>query len=216
MALGADGVELDVRLSADGQVVVIHDADLSRITHGRDRRPVAELTAQELTRIELENGATIPTLEEVLRWAGSVGAVLNIELKTDHVTLRQLARQVKQVCDASYPKHGPMLVLSSFHLGILLYLKALGTTHALAYLFDSAHPFLRFIPFVKGLGIKGFHPEHTLLCEHRVACWNGCCAFIGTWTVNSDDEIRHATDLGVDVLITDDPERARTLVSSRT
>ncbi len=85
---GADVVELDVRRSADGHVVVIHDATVDRTTDGHG--PVAELTLQELKRLDAGRwfdpafvGESIPTLAEVLAWArGRIGLLL--ELKYDH------------------------------------------------------------------------------------------------------------------------------------
>ena len=60
----ADGIELDVHLTADGQVVVIHDQDLSRTTNGQGM--VDQLTLEELKHLDAGNGEQIPTLEEVL------------------------------------------------------------------------------------------------------------------------------------------------------
>src|SRR6516225_6643485 len=51
---GADGVELDVRTTKDGVVVVMHDPDLSRMTGKRDRREVAAMTLDDLRDVELD------------------------------------------------------------------------------------------------------------------------------------------------------------------
>ena len=83
LELGAHGVELDVRLTADGQPVVIHDADLSRTTDGAG--PVARHTLEALRRLDagawkdgLFRGTPIPTLGEVLKGLPG-GALLNVE-----------------------------------------------------------------------------------------------------------------------------------------
>ena len=62
--LGADMIELDVYLSADGEVVVIHDEDLSRTTDGKGR--VSDHTLDELRRLDAGKGETVPTLQEVI------------------------------------------------------------------------------------------------------------------------------------------------------
>ncbi|TFG73800.1 MAG: hypothetical protein E4H27_00025 [Anaerolineales bacterium] len=84
---GADVVEMDVRLTSDGQVVVIHDAMLERTTNGTG--PVSQMTLAELKRLDAGAwfdagyaGEPIPLLDEVLDWAkGKIG--LMIELKYD-------------------------------------------------------------------------------------------------------------------------------------
>jgi glycerophosphoryl diester phosphodiesterase len=213
MSLGADGVELDVRLSRDGVVVVVHDPDLSRLTNGRDLRSVAALTAQELAELDLGQGARIPSLREVLIWASKTGALLNIELKSDLCSRRALARKVLRLCDEVYPAHGPRLVLSSFHLGLLLYLKAHGCPFALAWLTEPKQRYVKYAPFATLFGFEGVHPQHPVLNREHVERWRKQGLYVGTWTVNDDDEIRRVATLGVDVIISDDPERARRLVS---
>src|SRR6187431_1614466 len=68
---GADGVELDVRLCRSGELVVCHDADLGRLTRGRDTRRLADLDRAELQRVDVGGGQSIPLLADVLAWAES-------------------------------------------------------------------------------------------------------------------------------------------------
>ena len=80
---GADGVELDVRLSADGHLVVIHDASISHTTNGRGRRwvhRVANMTLVGLRELDAGNGEKIPTLDEVFETLGRQ-LLINVELK---------------------------------------------------------------------------------------------------------------------------------------
>lgn len=81
--LGIDGVEFDVHLSRDGEIVVIHDPSLERTTEGRG--PVADRTAAELAATRLRDGAGegVPTLEAVLDVYSGSGMELHIEIKTD-------------------------------------------------------------------------------------------------------------------------------------
>ena len=78
LALGADGLELDVRLSADGELVVCHDKTLRRTTNGRG--PLAKCALAELRTLDAGLGERIPTLREVFD-AVDRRAFLNIELK---------------------------------------------------------------------------------------------------------------------------------------
>lgn len=76
-----DGVELDVQLSKDGRLVVIHDETVDRTTDGTGW--VKDMTLQELRQLKIDGYERIPTLEEVLGLIGRSDVTLNIELKTD-------------------------------------------------------------------------------------------------------------------------------------
>jgi len=80
IADGADGIELDVHVSADGVPLVFHDDDLARLTDGRDPRRLAALTAAEIRAVPLRGGAHIPSLGEVLDLVARRVPV-NVELK---------------------------------------------------------------------------------------------------------------------------------------
>ncbi len=105
---GADGVELDVWLTKDGEVVVIHDETVDRTSNGSGR--VKDMTLEELKGLDFGNGERIPTLEEVfeaLPWE----AVINVEIK-DADAVERTAEIVRA--------HSPeRVVVSSFHLDAL-------------------------------------------------------------------------------------------------
>ncbi|MGD2206468.1 MAG: glycerophosphodiester phosphodiesterase family protein [Anaerolineae bacterium] len=79
--MGATMLELDVHLSRDGHVIVIHDADLARTTNGTGR--IADLTLAEIQRFDAGLGERVPTLSEVIDLARG-RAQLYIELKDRH------------------------------------------------------------------------------------------------------------------------------------
>lgn len=81
--LGVDAVELDVHLSSDGEIMVIHDPLLDRTTDHTG--PVAHMSREALAKVRLDGtlGETIPTLPEVLDVFGSTGIELEIEMKMD-------------------------------------------------------------------------------------------------------------------------------------
>jgi glycerophosphoryl diester phosphodiesterase len=110
LELGADGIETDVRRSADGQLPLIHDEDVARTTGDAGR--VGDLPWSALAALDAGAGERIPRLEDALAWAAAARAggappFLNLELKmpgVGHDVLAALAR-------AAY--RGP-LALSSF------------------------------------------------------------------------------------------------------
>jgi glycerophosphoryl diester phosphodiesterase len=78
--IGADAVEIDVRLSKDGEIVVIHDATVDRTTNGKGT--VSSYTLEEIKRLDAGKGEKIPTLQEVIDFIDNrVGLV--IELKSE-------------------------------------------------------------------------------------------------------------------------------------
>src|SRR5262249_8296729 len=91
LSAGAEGLELDVQLTRDRRVVVIHDADLARLTGGRDRRRVLDLTLEEITALSLQSTADTPAktvlsghpprLAETLDLIASFKARVAIEIK---------------------------------------------------------------------------------------------------------------------------------------
>ncbi|MBR2756972.1 MAG: glycerophosphodiester phosphodiesterase, partial [Exiguobacterium sp.] len=76
-----DGIELDVQLSKDGRLVVIHDETVDRTTNGTGW--VKDMMLQELRQLKIDGYERIPTLEEVLGLIERSNVTLNIELKTD-------------------------------------------------------------------------------------------------------------------------------------
>ncbi|WP_020579469.1 glycerophosphodiester phosphodiesterase [Actinopolymorpha alba] len=73
---GADAIELDLRLSADGQLVILHDSDVERTTDGKGK--VAEMTLAEIKALDAGEGESIPTFDEVL---DSVALPIQAEIK---------------------------------------------------------------------------------------------------------------------------------------
>ena len=84
LELGADGIEVDIQRTADGELVLIHDDAVDRTTNGTGI--VGEMTYAALAALDAGEGERIPTLTEMLRWAtdaipGGVAPFLNLELK---------------------------------------------------------------------------------------------------------------------------------------
>ena len=94
MDMGADGFELDVHLSKDGELVVMHDETVDRTTDGTGF--VGEMTLAELKALDASNhkeaykGAKIPTLAEVYDLIRDTNHIVNVEIKTDNIFYPQL------------------------------------------------------------------------------------------------------------------------------
>ncbi|HEX9620830.1 MAG TPA: glycerophosphodiester phosphodiesterase [Polyangiaceae bacterium] len=201
---GADGIELDVRTAADGTVVVFHDTTLTRMTGGEDRRRVAELDGESLSRVRL-SGEPVPTLEDVLAWARNTPLLVNVELKRDVPRRAELVAAVGALLD-SEPEAPERILLSSFDPAMVWRAARRAARVAVAWLLHDGQRLLRTAPGWSRLGARGVHLERTLLSRARVARLRRAGAFVNTWTVNSALEARRASELGVDAIITDVPE----------
>lgn len=93
---GADGIELDVQLSADGQIAIVHDADLQRLTG--NPLQVSQLSADELRRQDLGQGQGVPMLPDLFELLGKT-TLYNVELKSfgfdDHGLAEKVADAVR-------------------------------------------------------------------------------------------------------------------------
>jgi glycerophosphoryl diester phosphodiesterase len=201
---GADGVELDVRLDRDGNVVVIHDATLARVTAGNDIRRLEDLGRAELARVDIGAGERVPRLEDVLSWSRARNARVNVELKADLPRRALLAWKVVRLV-AAEPNAAERLILSSFDPKLVLSTARMLPWVPVGYLVDSnsSMPGPRLSSLL--LGAVAVHPNAALVTAMSIAAWQRAKMPVNVWTVNDPDEARRLAALGVDSLITDEP-----------
>jgi glycerophosphoryl diester phosphodiesterase len=207
----ADGIELDVKLSSDGQPVVIHDPLVDRTTgsHGRVRDlPLRELRALDAGSFFSEKfqGEKIPTLEEVFDAVGK-RTFINVEL-TNYTTPRdQLVETVcKLVKKCGLQNH---VMFSSFFASNL--------SKARAYLPEVPRGLLAFSgllgAWARSFGFdfgtyQALHPYLTDVSSQQVQRVHRLNRRIHVWTVNAADDMRGLFHWGVDAIFTDDPQLA--------
>jgi len=199
---GADGIELDVRLDGSGQVIVLHDPELSRVTQGADTRHAEDIPSRELSRLDVGKGERVPTLAEVLSWAREHGQRVNVELKSDVRNRLLLLRQVQRVMTRQAL---PSVIFSSFHPYFVWWLAQRLPQLPRAWLVHQKQPIFKYAPGLAKLGANALHPEHVLLNRARVARLKRGHFLINTWTVNDPSRARELAQLGVDAIISDAP-----------
>jgi glycerophosphoryl diester phosphodiesterase len=106
--MGADGIELDVHLSLDGHLIVIHDETIDRTTNGKG--VVNQMTLQELKSFTINRKYTIPTLEEVLDLVNQ-RCFVNIELKNQD-TAEKVVQLIKHYISVKNWTHAHFIVSS--------------------------------------------------------------------------------------------------------
>ena len=199
LALGADGLELDVHLSRDGVVVVHHDRSLDRTTTLRG--PIVERTADELRR------AGVPTLAEVL--ARYRDPRIIIELKMNHAALAAAAIDVIRRADAV-----DRVCLGSFGTRVLRAARALEPAIATS----GAREEVRWALYrswcrwpVSRVAYGGYQVPETsgstrVVSPRFVADAHRAGLGVQVWTVDREDDARRLLSWGVDALITDRPD----------
>jgi len=208
---GADGIELDVKLSADEHVVVIHDPTVERTTgsHGR----VRDLSLAELRSFDAGNffsakfqSEKIPTLEEVFESVGR-RTFINVEL-TNYTTPRD--HLVESVC-ILVKKFGlqKRVLFSSFLPSNL--------SNARRYLPDVPIGLLA-LDGILGLWSRSFgfafgkydalHPNIRNVTQQQIYFVHRLKRRIHIWTVNEEADLHRLFKWGVDGVFTDDPQLA--------
>ena len=195
IALNADFVELDVRRSLDGHLVIIHDAGVDRTTDGHGA--VAELTLAELRRLTIANELRIPTLREALKTAaGHVGLLL--ELKAEG-----LAEQIwTEVRTSSIP--GVVIYASFFHAELLRIRETDPGAQTMAL--SEAIPVQ---PTAFAIDAQATHVGLAFDClsPSFVQALHQAELQVFTYTVNEPADISRARKVGVDGIISDFPDR---------
>lgn len=208
---GADGIELDVHLSKDGEVMIIHDESLLR-TAGIDRM-VSEMTRSELEATSAgktfsdEFGFTpIPSLEEYLCFMeGRRDKLTNIELKTAPLYYPGIEEKVM----ALVAKHGleSNIIYSSFNWLSVVKVKRMDPSAKVGLLF-SGMPLHNLGAIMRDLDIACFHPDFHDLSEDIVKSLHSEGREVNVWTVNGPEDIRSCLSWGADGIITNHPLRA--------
>jgi glycerophosphoryl diester phosphodiesterase len=201
---GADGVELDVRRCASGEVIVLHDPTLSRVTGGRDGRHVETLPWTELSRIDVGRGERVPLLEQVLDWALGLNMLVNVEVKSDVRARAALLAAVTALLQAHLAAQDNVL-LSSFDPRFVRFFSRRLPEVTVGWLVHARQHLLRGAPAHRWLGASAVHPEHVLARPNNVARWKAAGSLVVVWTVNDVSRARALADIGVDAIISDVP-----------
>lgn len=202
---GAHGIELDVHLSCDGEVIVIHDDTLDR-TCGVPGT-VAELPAARLRATQAANGmpadsAHVPTLDDVFDLVGTADVTVNIEVKGLSPGLPEAVLRV--VRDRGFADR---VLYSSFNHYALRALLTLGAVSPLGVLL--AQPLYEPWRYAAGLGAQAVHPPFPMLqIPGFVTECHRAGLEVNVWAADTPETWDACRNLGVDALITDLPAEA--------
>lgn len=198
--LGVDMIEFDVRLCGSGEVVVLHDETVDRMTDGHGR--VVDLSLRELKKLHIRGGQTIPTLEEALDAIDRQTKVI-IELKVEEA-VNPTAALVRRYIDERGWSAGDIFI-TSFNHYFLSRFRELCPGVGLAALLAGVP--LGYAEFGERLGAYAVNMSFFHLNREFVEDAHRRGLQVFTWTVNEPEDIERAKALGVDGIFSNFPDR---------
>lgn len=206
---GAAWVEFDVKLTADGHPILMHDDTLDRTTDGHG--PVASARLEDIRRLDagarfapVFRGERVPLLSEALAVLAELDMGFNLEIKpckgreveTGHAAMTSLA--------AHWPAHRPVPIVSSFSQLALAAARAAELDHALFGYLVEALPAGWKDEAVR-LGCRSVHVGWRNLTKAQVAAVKDAGFLLLVWTVNEPPRAREFLAWGADAVISDCP-----------
>lgn len=203
LELGAQGLELDVQLSLDGKLVVIHDEKLDRTSDGKGW--VKDKTLEELKSLDFGSwfskdftGEKIPLLDEVMELISSWDGLLNIEIKNGVVLNPDIEQKVADAI-AKFDMHDRVIVSSFNHYSLVKLRKIESKIKTgILYMAGIYEPW----NYAAQVGACAIHP---LFYSIQPEIMHGCIEngiMVNPWTVDQPEMIKAIVIAGVDGIIT--------------
>jgi glycerophosphoryl diester phosphodiesterase len=221
LALGVDALEFDLHLTADGEVVVLHDPTLDRTSTGNGS--VRDLKLANLADIRLKTregavtGERVPTFAQVLDLVAPTSAEILPEIKVD--ANRQRYDGIEEKVLALIRARGLMArtTIQAFQAETIRRVRELEPKARTMLLVargdverDRARP-AEAVRRARELGATDLGMNHRLLDADVMSAARAAGIRVSAWTVNEEADIRRMIDLGVDVVMSDRPDLAKRL-----
>lgn len=203
---GADGIELDVQLTKDGEIVVIHDETVDRTTSGTGF--VKDFLFKDIIKLNANKKGVkkepIPTLKEVLEWLKNTKLVCNIELKNGLIAYEGMEEKVIRLVRAFGLSN--RIIFSSFNHYSIVY------SYRIAPEIETAPLFLEglYMPWIYAQSIraKGIHPNYAAVSDQVIVNTMANGIAVRPYTVNKDADMHRLFNINCTAFITDDPVKA--------
>lgn len=214
-SLQADGLELDIQATKDGELVVCHDHDINRTSNGTGW--IRDFTLAELKKFDFGSwfqsdfaGECIPTFTEFFTWFVKTPLLLNVEIKNGPVIYNgieeKLIRIMKKMAPASFALYD-RVIISSFYHPSLCKIKELDPRLKTGVLF-SCRP-VNVLDLVKQTNADYLHPHWHYLEPSWIAKAREAGVGINSYTVNTRAEFDFVKDLKLTGIFSDFPDRWR-------
>lgn len=210
---GADGIELDVHLTRDGELVVFHDDSVERTTDGIGE--IRNLNYKELRTLNAAklfsdqfSAEKIPAFEEYCQWAKEQPIVTNVEIKTDNCYYAGIEDKTWDMI----VKYGleDRVILSSFNHLSLLRLKEILPSQVQLGALVLEEGGIRTYPgdYCRMAGFHAWHPPFEVLNDENIKNCQDQGVDINVWTVNELDDVKKLHAWNCTSVITNYPEMA--------
>jgi glycerophosphoryl diester phosphodiesterase len=225
--LGVDVIEIDVRSTKDGVLVVLHDATVERTTDGKGR--VGEMTLADLSKLDAGHkwsqdggktfpfrgkGIVVPTLQEV--FSALPDMRFNIEPKQDAPAMaQQLCRLIREhrMTDKVMLGSFSSTVLEEFRSACPEVATSASTSEASKFLaLHKAGLARSFSPAMQALQVPEYAGGMQVLNADFVNAAHERNLEVHAWTVNETEDMRRLLGIGLDGIMTDYPDRLMTLL----
>lgn len=199
---GFDGIETDVHLTKDGELVLIHDEKINRTSQGKGY--VKDYTLEELRKwnynYQFDGYFPIPTLKELLCFIKNKDFIVNLEVKTDVIHYEGIEEKVIALVNEIGVQD--QIYYSSFYLPSVLKLRSLDPTAYVGYLMEYSYD--KKYQELINYHIKAFHVRYNFLNPKRMKVLKEKNIQVATWTVPNLKEYERLKDLGVDIIISNE------------
>lgn len=209
----ADGVELDIQMTKDGEIVVIHDEWIDRTSDGKGW--VKDYTLKELRRFNFNNGnkdyefEMIPTMEEVFELIKPSNLTINIELKTGIVFYPQIEEKIIALTKKMGMEN--RVIYSSFNHATVVKIHELEPNAQVGFLYADGT--LDMPEYGVKHGVNALHPAlYNLQYEGFVQECKEKNLKLHVWTVNEKEHMMMCVKYGIDAIITNYPDVAKAIV----
>lgn len=206
--LPVDGVEFDVHLTKDQQLVVIHDEKIDRTSKGAGY--VKDMTLAELRQYDYGSWfdekfarERIPTLREVLHIFRDTQHLINIELKTDVFAYDGIEQLVLQEVFAHDVQH--RTIISSFDHEILSNVTKLAPNIEVAALFSDL--LIDYVTYGKQIPVNVYHVSKSIAVRAPIKKVIEAGYPVRVYTVNKISQAKQLANFGVAAIFTDEPEK---------
>lgn len=198
--LNSDGIELDVHLSSDEQIIVIHDETIDRTTNGKGL--VNTFSLSELKSFLIDRKYQIPTLKEVFDLVDKK-CFINIELKGLGTPIKVVQLIEEYISDKNWNYNH--FIVSSFDWNMLEETSNLNPKIPIGVLteenLDTA------LAFAEKIKAKAIHPDFQLLNTENVSEIQEKGFLVLPWTVNHEEDIQKVKSYKVNGIISDNPDK---------
>lgn len=212
----ADGVELDVQLTKDGKLAVIHDETIDRTCNGTGN--VKDFTMAELKHFSCNKthpeytAAVIPELKEVLKLLKPTDLTVNIELKTGIYRYKGIEEKVLKLVKKMEMEE--RVIYSSFHHPSIIKIKKLDPEAKIGILYSDG--WIHVVTYARLIGADALHPSvNNLRSEKLIRESKKKKIPLHVWTVNDEAFMEYLAGKGIGAIITNYPDVARRIVDEK-